>query len=276
MHNKEYIVYALSHPITGELRYIGKSESGLERPRQHGNLSHLKSKGHLPSVRWINKLRSQGLNYVIEVVEEFPDRPSLMEGEKFYISYFRSLGLRLLNVCDGGEGFTGKHTPEARAKIAAAGTGRKMSPETIEKGAAKRRGVKFTEAHREALCVPKTGAGAKGVKKSAAHCEAISKAMAGREHSREHVINQARSRGGKPLMDETGQIFQTQADAARFHGITQGSVSSVLIGKSTHAKGHVFAYVDTLADGQIPVPRQKLPNRGGRPFKDGRPPITRA
>lgn len=276
MHNKEYIIYALSHPITGEPRYIGKSERGLARPNEHRRLAYRKRTEKFPVSRWIQKLHRENLDYVIEVVEEFPDRPSLMEGEKFYISYFRSLGLRLLNVCDGGEGFTGRHTPEARAKIAAAGTGRKISPEAIEKGAAKRRGVKFTEAHKKALRVHKTGAGAKGVKKTDAHCEAISKAKKGKRHSREHVLSQSRSRGGKALMDETGQVFQTQKDAANFHNIDQGSVRSVLVGKSTHAKGHVFAYADTLAPGQLPAPRQKLPNRGGRPFKDGRPPKTRA
>lgn len=113
------VVYALSHPTTGEVRYIGKSESGLKRPRQHGYLSHLKRQAHLPSVRWIKKLREQGLDYVIEVVEEFLDRPSLMEGEKFYISYFRSLGFRLLNICEGGEGRTGPLSAESIAKMKA-------------------------------------------------------------------------------------------------------------------------------------------------------------
>lgn len=31
----KFLIYGLTDPITDELRYIGRSSSGLNRPRQH-------------------------------------------------------------------------------------------------------------------------------------------------------------------------------------------------------------------------------------------------
>lgn len=109
------LVYALTHPSTGEIRYVGKSERGMRRPREHANNKRLQ---HLPLYRWINKLRSQGLDYVIQVIEEYQDRPSLLAGERFHIARIRVENPgRLLNICDGGEGFTGPHSKESKRKM---------------------------------------------------------------------------------------------------------------------------------------------------------------
>lgn len=231
------IVYALSHPTTDEVRYIGKSECGLKRPRQHGTLSNLK-KTHLPVVRWIKKLRDHGLDYKIEVVEKCTTREQLMETECFYISYFRWLGFRLLNICDGGEGFTGHHTEEARAKIAAASR-RPCSPETRAKISAARKGKALSEKHRAALRVPKSVTHPKSLETR----QKISAAHKGKTTPPDVVLKVAKSRGARPFIDENGTIYQTQCEAARAYGIDQGSVRSVLIGKSRHAKGHTFSYL---------------------------------
>lgn len=171
------LVYSLSHPVTGEVRYVGKSERGLKRPRQHGTLSNLR-KTHLPVVRWIKKLRDQGLDYVIEVVEEFPDRSSLMEAERFYIAYFRSLGFRLLNLCEGGEGFTGRHTEEVRRKIGEASKLRGQSQETRMKLSKMKRGIPLSEEHRAALRTPHLRA--RGVARTAETRAKISASMKAR------------------------------------------------------------------------------------------------
>jgi hypothetical protein len=262
------IVYALSHPITGELRYIGKSERGMRRPKEHGQKYHNKRLAHTPLYRWIKKLREQGLDYVIEVIEEFSNRPALMEGEKFYISYFRSLGVNLLNICDGGEGFTGCHTSEAKAKIAEASRQRGHTAETKARLSVMKKDKPLSTEHRKALCVPKTGGSAKGSKKPEGFAENLSKKLKGHKHSPEHILNMSRGRGGKSFMDENGIIYQTQSEAASALGLDQGSVKSVLQGKSSHAKGHVFAYLDTLLPGQLPTKRPLKPRRGGRPRKN--------
>jgi hypothetical protein len=180
------LVYALSHPVTGEVRYIGKSESGLQRPRQHGHLSHLKKRAHLPVARWVAKLRSEGLDYAIEVVEGCTDRLSLMEAERFYICQFRALGFRLLNVCDGGEGFTGKHSDSAKAKVAAAVKARWADPEyKARRGAAISAGKKGKMSAKVAAVIGRLHQEQIGKKQSTAQCskrsDSLKKAWAQRK-----------------------------------------------------------------------------------------------
>ena len=123
------------------------------RPKRHGRAEHLKRWGHLPVGRWIRKLRMQGKEYEIVVLATCTDNNDLNETEMFYITYFRSIGMQLLNCTDGGDGSLNP-SPETRAKMSAAskkrwpesakkfsGLGRVPSLETREKIAAKKRGI---------------------------------------------------------------------------------------------------------------------------------------
>ena len=254
------IIYALSHPITDEVRYVGKSECGLFRPRQHGSLSNLK-KIKLPVVRWINKLKSQNLEYKIEVVEECQTREALNETEKFYISYFRSLGFRLLNICSGGEGFTGHHKPESIEKIRRASTGRRHTPEACAKISKSKTGVPLSQKHRESLKGPR----ARGRILTKEHCENISKGQMGKKISKEAVVKMAISKGAKPFMDQNGTVYLTQMEAGRAIGVDQGSVRQVLKGASIQTKGYVFKYLDELSPGELPVMRKSKRKYGITP-----------
>lgn len=109
------IVYGLHGP-DGKIRYVGKSERGLKRPREHGKPGHLVRHAHLPIVRWIKKLRESGTDYAIQVLEECEARKPLIEAEKRWIAQLRG---DLLNLTDGGEGFTGRHSDETKAKMSA-------------------------------------------------------------------------------------------------------------------------------------------------------------
>jgi hypothetical protein len=100
----KFIIYGLIDPITGHLRYVGKSCSGLKRPQQHTAPS--RTDGRTYKECWIRGLRTQGLRPAIVVLQE-TDREILSGAEVFWIAYFRAMGCPLTNLTDGGDGCSG-------------------------------------------------------------------------------------------------------------------------------------------------------------------------
>lgn len=181
-------IYGLCDPVTGELRYVGKTTQLLRiRLSQH---ARSRRRAHLTS--WIRSLSKRPSIFAIEEVDD-----DGCEAERHHIAAFKALGARLVNHTPGGEGNPGlRHTEEAkrkigaaskgnkyaagttpsaetRARISAALKGRKMPPRTPEwtaKITAKIKGAKKpprTEAHRAAISASKMGnQHGKGHKKS--------------------------------------------------------------------------------------------------------------
>jgi len=122
-----FLIYGLVDPRTRLIRYVGKSTSGLRRPRGHRNPSNQKA---TYSARWVEALRREGLTYTIVVLEEQAFGLSLDIAEQWWIAYGRASGWPLTNLTDGGEGTTGwSMRPETKEKIAATKRGRKLSVE---------------------------------------------------------------------------------------------------------------------------------------------------
>lgn len=70
------------------------------------------------------------------------------EAERRWIALLRSRGARLTNHTDGGDGGSGKVSPEARAKISAALRGVPLTKEHREKLSRAHRGKKLSDAHK--------------------------------------------------------------------------------------------------------------------------------
>lgn len=117
-------IYALSDPLTPcEIRYIGKTENALgTRLSSHIYARHRAEVCH--RLNWIKKLVAEGRRPLVWPLEICP-LESWAERERFWIAFFRPLGL-LTNGTDGGD--QGTLTPEIRAKLSAASKGRKMTP----------------------------------------------------------------------------------------------------------------------------------------------------
>lgn len=97
-------IYTLSDPITNEIRYIGQTKHSLEE-RLKG---HIKSKGKVWRVYWINSLKKRGLIPKIELLEEV-EKEMGSQTEVFWISMFRCWGFKLINLTDGGGTSTTKN-----------------------------------------------------------------------------------------------------------------------------------------------------------------------
>lgn len=113
----KFLIYALTDPRTDEVRYIGKSTSGLKRPKEHLRPTQLKPNTH--KTRWIRQLLTQGLKPKIQILEEFSTGDDLNYAECFWIAQGRGLEWKLTNATKGGDGQSKGYAPseETRAKM---------------------------------------------------------------------------------------------------------------------------------------------------------------
>jgi group I intron endonuclease len=152
---KHCYIYTLSHPINGEIVYVGKTVTSLS----HRLSSHIiDSKRHSRKIcTWIKKLSNQGLTPVIEELDRCSNDES-SQLEQFYIQMFKSWNFILKNHTDGGEGTFGykhskeycelkskqvrgennpfygkKHNDDVKQKISAANKNKKMKDEFCKK-----------------------------------------------------------------------------------------------------------------------------------------------
>lgn len=145
-----FLIYGLRDPRTREIRYVGRSSSGLQRPRTHMTPGALRRFAHLHVTAWIRELLGLGLRPEIVVLQVL-DRgvnDLLNEAEKYWISVGRAaLGHRFTNMTNGGDGLLGyRHSDLTRSKQAA--SYRPISAESIAKMAETKRLIARTPVGR--------------------------------------------------------------------------------------------------------------------------------
>ena len=123
---KQYI-YSLSHPISKEIVYIGKTKNIKKRYRDHCR----RPKGCYKTLldKWKKEIIDSGLKPVISIIKEC-DETNVDFYEKFYINEYREQGI--LNMTDGGDGLQNP-SEETRRKIGDKSRGRIPSMETRQK-----------------------------------------------------------------------------------------------------------------------------------------------
>lgn len=215
------LIYGLIDPISKELRYVGKSTTGLKRPRQHGQAWSLsKTKTHCSN--WVRSLLKNNFSYEIEVLEEHNDAQSLYEAEQFWISYFKSIGCNLTNHTDGGAGVLGmKHSEHTKKNWSLNRKGRKLSEATKAKMSVARLGRRMAQSTKDKLSLSKRGI--KIGPMSEAHKKSIS---------------------GGPIIDNFNNVYESISHAARKLNITPAMVSRVVNGSRKQTAGYVFKKVE--------------------------------
>jgi hypothetical protein len=134
-------IYALVDPRSGELRYVGKTSLTVER-RLSAHASNVRRGLHSHKHHWLRDVMRAGLEPSTAVLEVVPPGDDWIEAEKFWIGYFRFLGARLVNQCDGGQGTSGiSFSAEHRERLRVSHLGKKRSPE---------HNAKMAEIHRRA------------------------------------------------------------------------------------------------------------------------------
>lgn len=130
-------IYTLAHPITGEIRYVGKTYRYEKR-----KIEHLYEGNRTRKSNWIKSLRKIGLKPVMEPLEIIEDSndEDWQEAERFWIENLKFLGCNLTNLEAGG--LSGKRpSEETRRKISDSNKGRIVSAETRRKQSLSRKGI---------------------------------------------------------------------------------------------------------------------------------------
>lgn len=159
MSNFKFYTYAHYKADTKEIFYIGKGS---------GKRSHDSSQR---SKFWKSVVDRHG--FTVEILSFWPCESDAFIHEKFLIETFRSMGFRLCNMTDGGEGVSGykmdeetvkrraaaiwlsNQKPESKRKksesISRALKGKKFSDERKKMMSEQRKGKPLSDAHRRSL-----------------------------------------------------------------------------------------------------------------------------
>lgn len=147
-------IYGLCEPETGYLRYIGVAENPRKRFR-----NHMQDKSNSHKVNWIKSLKDRGLLPELFIVEEISE-VNWQREERFWISYFRSIGCNLVNATEGGDGIRGfKFSAESKKKISLRLLGNNYSKGKpwSEESRNKIKGRKISDAQRKKISLAQKG-----------------------------------------------------------------------------------------------------------------------
>lgn len=100
-----FTVYALTEPKSGAVRYIGCSLDVIARVRSHFSEINSCVTANLPKSNWIRGLLRRGLQPGCRVLEEHIPVAATADAESFWMQYFRSRGVKLLNLKPGTGSF---------------------------------------------------------------------------------------------------------------------------------------------------------------------------
>ena len=121
-------IYALVDPRDNAIRYVGKTAVSLpDRLKVHVYQAKNLQRKPTHKEAWIIGLQRKSLKPEIALLETVPAGEDWADRERFWISWGRSKGWKLMNHSDGGDsGFAGgHHSKESKRKLSKAGKGNK-------------------------------------------------------------------------------------------------------------------------------------------------------
>ena len=132
----DYIYLLYRDDVGDDYVYVGKSFDPVDRLETHLWEAKSYRKKRTKLLQW---MRRKNAGPVLQIVLEETD--DWLEAEPFWIAYYRSIGMKLLNMTDGGEGAIGAAaSDETRSKQSAVRTGVKKTEETKRKISASLKG----------------------------------------------------------------------------------------------------------------------------------------
>ena len=149
-------VYTITDPRDYKIKYVGITTNPKNRFCKHNSIKQ--GKEGILKRNWILKLKSLGLNPIINIVDE-GDIEYCKNAETGYIKLLMACGGKLKNKAK--QGFLFKHTDETKLKVSLANKGRKLTElqrlEKKETAAKYWLGKKFTEEHLHKISINRKG-----------------------------------------------------------------------------------------------------------------------
>lgn len=144
--SKITIIYGLVDPLTNQLRYVGKTISGMAK-RLEGHIGNARRGLNQPCAHWVRSLLAKSRIPEIFEIEACAFGVDWEEAEQFWIENCRSLGCRLLNLSiGGGAGALGwRATEETKRRMSLKSKGRIVSADARRKIGNANRGRPKTE-----------------------------------------------------------------------------------------------------------------------------------
>lgn len=203
-----FLIYGLKDPKTGQVRYVGKSSSGMKRPSEHFRAHKLHKKCHKSS--WIKSLAVQGLQPEIIVLETLDSKDALSDAEMKWIAHLKAQGHPLTNHTVGGEGVSGwKHSPETKNKIGKASKARQTKTWIAQR----------VQAFRVSM----------------------------KSETLRAIYSKAKGMRPFEVYDSSGRflgVWENVRKCCRDFSLDSGSVSRVLKGEYSHTKGFTMKFVE--------------------------------
>jgi len=195
---KLHFIYVLKDE-NGSVFYVGKTSTPNQRFKRH--LAHVKYGSKYPVH---NKLRNiiaatGTLDNIYEVIESDIIPENVDEREIFFIKFYKSLGCKLKNLTEGGEGGKG-FTPEINKRGALKRTGIPRSSETRQRISNAKKGIPLSTNHKKSL----QKAWKNRTPFSAEHYQKISQLNKGIINIKKYIVQ-----------SPSGELFTTE------HGLTE-------------------------------------------------------
>lgn len=225
--------YRLEHPISGEIRYVGKTVKPYRRRESHiSPCRNATFKHHLAN--WLRQLFAAGLKPIFRIIDYLVQEAAHQweDRERALIGDYRAQGYPLTNIAEGGEGAAsygrlGKtNSPEHLAKTRAGRLGKPVHRKDPEGWAQrKREGTKryYSELKQTGIIV-KRGPASEETKRR------ISEANRARTSPKNAVIQ-------LDLVGNELMRYDSQTAAAKAVGVSASCITSVLKGRTQTAAG---------------------------------------
>lgn len=124
-------IYSLSDPITGEIRYIGKTCNQL-RKRLYAHINECKSNNKSHKISWIKSIVLNDKVPIISIIDIVPTSEWVF-WEKYWIEQFKQWGFNLTNISKGGYENNYKRSNQTRDRMRKSKLGITLSEEHKKK-----------------------------------------------------------------------------------------------------------------------------------------------